>query len=58
MLHTMLRVGNLVQSLKCYSEILGMKLRRKRDYEDARFTLAFVGYVDEHYNTGLELTHN
>lgn len=58
MLHTMLRVGNLEQSLKFYTEVLGMKLLRKRDYEEGRFTLAFVGYGDEETNTVLELTHN
>ena len=30
MLHTMLRVGNLEQSLKFYTEVLGMKLLRQR----------------------------
>ena len=58
MLHTMLRVGNLEQSLKFYTEVLGMKLLRQRDYEEGRFTLAFVGYGDEENNTVLELTHN
>ena len=58
MLHTMLRVGNLEQSLKFYTEVLGMQLLRKRDYEEGRFTLAFVGYGDEQNNTVLELTHN
>jgi lactoylglutathione lyase len=54
----MLRVGNLEQSLKFYTEVLGMKLLRQRDYEEGRFTLAFVGYGDEENNTVLELTHN
>ena len=58
MLHTMLRVGNLEQSLKFYTEVLGMNLLRKRDYEEGRFTLAFVGYGDEENHTVLELTHN
>lgn len=58
MLHTMLRVGNLEQSLTFYTEVLGMKLLRQRDYEEGRFTLAFVGYGDEKNNTVLELTHN
>lgn len=58
MLHTMLRVGNLEQSLAFYTEVLGMTLLRKRDYEEGRFTLAFVGYGDEENNTVLELTHN
>ena len=58
MLHTMLRVGNLEQSLQFYTEVLGMSLLRKRDYEEGRFTLAFVGYGDEAHHTVLELTHN
>lgn len=58
MLHTMLRVGNLEQSLQFYTEVLGMQLLRKRDYEEGRFTLAFVGYGDEEHHTVLELTHN
>ncbi|MCY1160296.1 Lactoylglutathione lyase [compost metagenome] len=58
MLHTMLRVGNLEQSLAFYTEVLGMTLLRKRDYEEGRFTLAFVGYGDEENHTVLELTHN
>lgn len=58
MLHTMLRVGNLERSLQFYTEVLGMTLLRKRDYEEGHFTLAFVGYGDEQHNTVLELTHN
>jgi lactoylglutathione lyase len=58
MLHIMLRVGNLEQSLAFYTEVLGMTLLRKRDYEEGRFTLAFVGYGDEENHTVLELTHN
>lgn len=58
MLHTMLRVGNLEKSLSFYTEVLGMQLLRRHDYEEGRFTLAFVGYGDEDNNTVLELTHN
>ncbi|TXJ09209.1 MAG: lactoylglutathione lyase [Acinetobacter sp.] len=58
MLHTMLRVGNLERSLQFYTDVLGMTLLRKRDYEEGRFTLAFVGYGDEKNHTVLELTHN
>lgn len=57
-LHTMLRVTNLEQSLQFYTEVLGMTLIRKRDYEEGRFTLAFVGYGDEADTAVLELTHN
>jgi len=58
LLHTMLRVGNLDESLKFYCEILGMKLLRKKDYPGGEFTLAFVGYGDEADHTVLELTYN
>ncbi|MBW4510490.1 MAG: lactoylglutathione lyase [Scytonematopsis contorta HA4267-MV1] len=58
LLHTMLRVGNLDESLKFYCEILGMKLLRKKDYPGGKFTLAFVGYGEESDNTVLELTYN
>lgn len=58
MLHTMLRVGNLEQSLAFYTEVLGMQLLRRHDYQEGRFTLAFVGYGDEDNHTVLELTHN
>ncbi|HGO7241510.1 TPA: lactoylglutathione lyase [Neisseria meningitidis] len=58
LLHTMLRVGNLEKSLDFYQNVLGMKLRRRKDYPEGRFTLAFVGYGDETDSTVLELTHN
>lgn len=58
MLHTMIRVGNLEKSLQFYTEVLKMKLLRKKDYPEGRFTLAFVGYGDEGSHTVLELTHN
>lgn len=57
-LHTMLRVGNLDKSLEFYTQVLGMKLLRRKDYPDGKFTLAFVGYQDEASGTVLELTHN
>ncbi|MCB1947601.1 lactoylglutathione lyase [Nitrosomonas sp.] len=57
-LHTMLRVGDLEKSLEFYIQVLGMRLLRRKDYPDGRFTLAFVGYQDEANGTVLELTHN
>ena len=57
-LHTMLRVGDLEKSLEFYIKVLGMKLLRRKDYPDGKFTLAFVGYQDEASGTVLELTHN
>jgi len=58
LLHTMIRVRDLDASLNFYSNLLGMKVLRKRDYPTGRFTLAFVGYGDEINNTVIELTHN
>ena len=58
LLHTMLRVGDLEASLRFYTEVLGMRLLRRRDYPEGRFTLAFVGYGEERDTAVLELTHN
>jgi lactoylglutathione lyase len=58
LLHTMLRVGDLERSLSFYTEVLGMRLLRCKDYPSGRFTLAFVGYGEESDTTVLELTHN
>ncbi|WP_304640907.1 lactoylglutathione lyase [Pseudomonas sp.] len=57
-LHTMLRVGDLEKSIAFYTEVLGMTLLRRKDYEEGRFTLAFIGYGNEAENTVIELTHN
>ena len=58
LLHTMLRVGDLQRSIDFYTGVLGMKLLRKKDYPDGKFTLAFVGYADESEQAVIELTHN
>lgn len=58
MLHTMIRVVDLDRSIAFYTEMLGMKLLRKKDYRGGRFTLAFVGYGDESDTAVIELTHN
>ncbi len=57
-LHTMIRVGDLDRSIRFYTEVLGMKLLRQKDYPDGEFTLAFLGYGDESENTVIELTYN
>ena len=58
LLHTMLRVGNLEESLRFYCDILGMKLLRQKDYPGGQFTLAFVSYGDEADHSVLELSYN
>lgn len=57
-LHTMLRVGNLENSIAFYTEVLGMRLLRRHDYPEGKFTLAFVGYEDETEAAAIELTYN
>lgn len=57
-LHTMLRVTDLEKSLAFYTGVLGMKLLRRTDYPEGKFTLAFVGYDDEARSAVIELTHN
>lgn len=58
LLHTMIRVFDLDKSIDFYTNKLGMKLLRKKDYPTGEFTLAFVGYGDETSNAVIELTHN
>jgi lactoylglutathione lyase len=58
MLHTMIRTGDLDRSIDFYTTVLGMKLLRRKDYLEGKFTLAFVGYGDERENSVIELTYN
>lgn len=58
MMHTMIRVLDLDRSLAFYTGPLGMKLLRKSEYPDGKFTNAFVGYGAEDSNTVVELTYN
>ncbi|MBK6980800.1 MAG: lactoylglutathione lyase [Betaproteobacteria bacterium] len=57
-LHTMIRVVDLDRSLRFYTEVLGMKILRRKDFPDGKFTLAFVGYGEEADGAVIELTHN
>jgi lactoylglutathione lyase len=57
-LHTMLRVGDIERSIGFYTEVLQMRLLRRKDYPDGKFTLAFVGYGEEDREAVIELTYN
>ncbi|MES2626519.1 MAG: lactoylglutathione lyase [Pseudomonadota bacterium] len=57
-MHTMIRVTDLDKAIDFYTNIFGMKLLRRNDYPEGKFTLAFVGYGDEKTNAVIELTHN
>jgi len=56
--HTMLRVGNLDRAIDFYTNVLGMRVQRRKDYPEGRFTNVFVGYGDESAGASIELTHN
>ena len=58
MLHTMIRVKDLEKSIAFYTGALGMKVLRRRDVPEGKYTLAFVGYGDEMDSTLIELTYN
>ena len=57
-LHTMIRVGNLDKSIEFYTELLGMKLIKKKDYPHGEFTLAFLSFNENDNEPFLELTYN
>jgi lactoylglutathione lyase len=57
-LHTMLRVSDIKQSIRFYTEILGMDVLRTFDRPDQGFSLTFLGYAKESESCVLELTYN
>lgn len=57
-LHTMIRVNDLEESVKFYCQVFGMKEIKRKDYPDGKFTLVFVGYGSESEDTLIELTYN
>ncbi|MBY8073259.1 lactoylglutathione lyase [Vibrio fluvialis] len=57
-LHTMLRVGDLDRSIEFYTQVMGMKLLRKNENAEYKYTLAFLGYGDESEGAVIELTYN
>ncbi|EOB6259114.1 lactoylglutathione lyase [Vibrio fluvialis] len=57
-LHTMLRVGDLDRSIEFYTQVIGMKLLRKNENAEYKYTLAFLGYGDESEGAVIELTYN
>eukprot|EP00249_Psilotum_nudum_P037229 c999_g1_i1 orf=253-1113(+) len=57
-LHVVYRVGDLDKTIKFYTECLGMKLLRKRDIPQEKYTNAFLGFGPEDTNFVVELTYN
>ncbi len=56
LLHLCLRVGNLEESLKFYTEAIGLKISEKKDFPEHKFTLVYL--TDENGHFELELTYN
>ncbi len=57
-LHTMIRVSDLEATKRFYTEALGMKVLREKEYAEGKFTNCFIGYGDEAEHAVLELTYN
>ncbi|HTR55274.1 MAG TPA: VOC family protein [Kofleriaceae bacterium] len=58
-LHTMVRVRDLPAALRFFCEGLGLREVRRRDNEQGRFTLVFLGQDGGAADTPqIELTHN
>ncbi|XP_057429239.1 lactoylglutathione lyase GLX1-like isoform X2 [Lotus japonicus] len=54
----MLRVGDLERSIKFYEKALGLKVVKKTDRPEQKYTIAMLGYAEEHETIVLELTYN
>lgn len=57
-LHTMLGVNQLEESIKFYTEALGLKVISKDDYPEGEFTLVFLSYGTTKNDPCIELTYN
>ena len=57
-LHTMIRVKSLEDSIKFYENFFSMRVLRKQDFPEGKFSLAFIGYGEGDENTVIELTYN
>lgn len=57
-LHAVYRVGDLDRTIKFYTECFGMKLLRKRDVPEEKYSNAFLGFGPEESHFAVELTYN
>ena len=54
----MLRVGDLQRAIDFYTQVLGMKLLRRSENPEYKYSLAFLGYGSNPEHAELELTYN
>src|ERR1043165_8144 len=57
-LHTMVRVRDLLAAIRFFCDGLGLREIRRRDSEQGRFTLVFLGEKPDGDTPQIELTHN
>lgn len=58
-LHTMLRVGDLQRAIDFYTRVLGMRLLRRSENPEHRYSLAFLGFDGGNpAQAEIELTYN
>ncbi|XVF44147.1 hypothetical protein PTKIN_Ptkin02bG0097500 [Pterospermum kingtungense] len=58
LLHAVFSVGDLGRTIKFYAECFGMKLLRKRDVPEGKYSNAFLGFGPEESYFVTELTYN
>lgn len=58
MLHVVYSVGDLDRTIRFCTECLEMKVLRRRDMPEQRYTNVFLGYGREHAHFVIELTYN
>jgi len=58
--YTNLRASNLEKSIEFYTQILGMRIQRRAENEEYRYSLVWLGYSDigQDVTAGIELTYN
>jgi lactoylglutathione lyase len=54
----MIRVKNLEESIKFYTEVLNMKVISHEDFPEGQFTLVFLSYGNSKSDPCIELTYN
>jgi len=52
----MIRVGDLDRSIAFYTQLLGMRVLKNKEYPSGKFTLVFLGYGEDEVT--IELTYN